>query len=159
MTLQDISALWSMRSRRERHMLTGLAGLLVALIAWYGLVAPAMSWREAAAGRLRTAVARSGQVHAALMRLKALEDTTQSTSNLTVDQAARQAAEAAGLEVQINVTEDDAAAFTVASTPTGPLFAWLGLLESDYGVQPSRLTIIKATGGLQVEGVLPAPAD
>jgi len=156
MTLQDLEALWSARSRRERHMLTGLAGLLVLLVAWYGVVAPALAWRDAARERLRAAAAQSDRIGTGLARLKAAETRARATSNLSVDQAGKQAAEAVDLEVQITIASADEATFTIASTPTGPLFAWLGLLESDYGIRPSRLTIVRAPGGLEVEGALPA---
>jgi len=155
MTRQDMRAAWSARSRREQRMLTGLAGLLAVLVLWYGLVAPAFSWREAAGDRLQAASMQSGRVQARLARLKATRDVARPASNLAADQAARQAAEAAGLDVQVTVTGEGDAVFTIASTPTGPLFAWLTLLETDYGLRPSRLTIARSAGGLQVEGALP----
>ena len=158
MTYQDLRALWSARSLRERRMLAGLAGFLVLLIAWYGVVVPALAWRDAADERLQAAVARSGRTHAGLARLKAAAAAAPATSNLTVDEAAKHAAEAAGLDVRITVTGAGEATFTIASTPTAALFAWLGLLESDYGIRPARLTIAKTPGGLQVEGALPAGA-
>ena len=62
--LDPVIAWWEGRTRRERILLGIMAGLLAAVIAWYGVIAPIGAWRADAADRRAEASAALQSVEA-----------------------------------------------------------------------------------------------
>lgn len=137
------------RSPRERAMLSLMGGLMAALVVWYGVVAPSLAWRAAAAERRATAEARLALFETAAARL-----TPAPTDPAAVQARAEPAAVAMGLEAQFSAGERGLD-FTVASAATPALFGWIAALRSQYGVEPLALTVTEtAEGTLSAQGTL-----
>lgn len=142
---------WRGRSVREQRMLAVLGLLLALFAAWYGVVAPALSWRADAADRLALARTRSAAVHDGLARLKG-EATGSVLPLADVETRVSQSAQQAGVIVTIQV-EGDALGFSVESATSAALFGWLQTLEAQHGVTASALNIAEnADATLQAQG-------
>ena len=144
---------WRGRSVREQRMLAVLGLLLALFAAWYGVVAPALSWRADAADRLALARTRSAAVHDGLARLKG--QTTGAVLPLAdVEALVGQSAQQAGVIVTTQV-EGDALGFSVESATSAGLFGWLQALEGQHGVTATALNIAEnADATLQAQGEL-----
>ncbi|MNR33915.1 hypothetical protein D3C85_1516380 [compost metagenome] len=72
-----------------------------------------------------------------------------------VEQAARSAAEAAGLAVTLSVDEAGGLGFDAPGVTTTTLFGWLAILKAEYGVEAVDLTVIEnADATLDATGVV-----
>ncbi|RZJ18045.1 MAG: hypothetical protein EON91_06840 [Brevundimonas sp.] len=144
---------WRGRTMRERRMLGGL-GLLLALFAvWYGVIAPALSWRGDAADRLGSARTRAAAVHDGLARLKGQAPGAVLPLG-DVEAIVRQTAQEAGVVVTTQV-EGDTLGFSVESATSAGLFGWLQTLEGQHGVTATALNIAEnADATLQAQGAL-----
>lgn len=142
---------WRGRTVRERRMLAGLGLLLALFTAWYGVVAPALSWRADAAERLGAARTRAAAVHDGLARLKGQTPGTV-LPLADVEAIVRQTAQEAGVVVATQV-EGDALGFSIESATSAGLFGWLQTLETQHGVTATALNIAEnADATLQVQG-------
>jgi len=142
---------WRGRTARERRMLAGLGLVLALFAAWYGVVAPALSWRADAAERLGATRTRMAVVHDGLPRLKGAAPGAALPLG-DVEAIVRQTAQEAGVVVATQV-EGDALGFSIESATSAGLFGWLQTLESQHGVTATALNIAEnADATLQVQG-------
>lgn len=156
--IQSIGLWWDGRSAREQRMLAVMGLLIAAVLIWLLVVRPALAWRAAAAERRVEATASLMRIEAGLSGRApktARAAMPPSMSLAEVEQAARAAAEAAGLGVTLSVDGDGGLAFDAPGATSAALFGWLGALKSDYGVETRALTVIeKADATLDATGAL-----
>lgn len=141
---------WAGRSPRERAMLAVMGGLIGVLIIWYGVVAPSLSWRAAAAERRAEAEARLALFATAAARMSP----TTTSDPAAIRARAEPAAVAMGLEVRFSPGERGLD-FTIASAATPALFGWIAGLRGAHDVEPLALTVTEtAEGTLSAQGTL-----
>lgn len=147
-------AWWGGRTLRERRMLMVMAGLLTAFAIWLGLVQPVLGWREAAADRAEAATATLAEVRAASALIGPLEPSAGPPPQ-GLEPLIRRTAEAAGLDVVTVMSATGQLGFQLSSVGSGPLFAWLGALETDHRLRICSLGVTEnADATLNVEGGL-----
>ena len=152
--IQSIGLWWDGRSAREQRML-GIMGLLIAaVLIWLLVVRPAFAWREAAAERRIEATAGLTRIESGLAA-RAPTKAGAAMPLAEVEQAARSAAEAAGLGVTLSVDEAGGIGFDAPGVTSAALFGWLASLKADYGVEARDLTVIEnADATLDASGAL-----
>lgn len=138
------------RTRREQVLLTLMAVALAAFLLWFGLYRPLAHVRAEAARRLDRAAAEAAEVDRAAARLRALGAAARVRPAASADpaQAVNAAASVAGLTLA-RVEPDPSGGVQVAVAGVSPsqLFPWLAALQTDYGVTPRHLTVIKDEQG------------
>lgn len=151
-------AWWIGRTTRERHMLLVMVGLLLAVAVWFGAVRPVLAWRAAAAGRAEAAGAVLAEVRAAFVSLEPARPATVPPAE-GLEPLIRRAADAAGLEVVTAMSASGQLGFQLPSVGSGPLFAWLAGLETDFRLSICNLGVTEnADATLNVEGTVSAGA-
>lgn len=152
--IQSMGLWWDGRSVREQRMLTVMGLLIAAVLIWLLILRPAWAWREAAAERRVEATADLTRIEAGL----AARAPTKSGTPMPlaeVEQAARSAAEAAGLTVALSVDGEGGIAFDASGVTSAALFGWLASLKTEYGVETRDLTVIEnADATLDASGSL-----
>lgn len=152
--LQGLGEVWNGRSPRERRMLTVLGVLLAGFVGWYGVAAPALSWREASADRLAAARTRAEIVQRGVERLRGAPRAAVLPVG-DLDAVARQTAQEAGVALETSDAGDGALEFSVESATSAGLFAWLSGLETAHGVAITDLNVAEnADATLQAQGRL-----
>ena len=151
-------AWWGGRTLRERRMLLVMIGLLTAFAVWLGLVQPVLSWRAAAADRAEAAAVTLAEVRAAAASF-APPGPPASPPAEGLEPLVRRTAEAAGLEVVTVMSPSGQLGFQLSSVGSGPLFGWLGALETDHRLTICSLGVTEnADATLNVEGGLASGA-
>lgn len=151
-------AWWGGRTLRERRMLLVMAGLLTAFFVWMALVQPVLGWRAAAADRAEAAAATLAEVRAAAASI-APPRPPASPPPEGLEPLIRRTAEAAGLEVVTVMSASGQLGFQLSSVSSGPLFGWLGPLETDHRLTICSLGVTEnADATLNVEGGLASGA-
>ena len=147
-------AWWGGRTVRERRMLLVMIGLLTAVAVWLGLVQPVLGWRAAAADRAEAAAVTLAEVRAAAASFGSPERPVNPPAE-GLEPLIRRTAEAAGLEVVTVMSASGQLGFQLSSVSSGPLFAWLGALETDHRLTICSLGVTEnADATLNVEGGL-----
>ena len=152
--IQSIGLWWDGRSVREQRMLMVMGLLVAAVLIWLLVLRPAWAWREAAAERRIEATASLTRIETGL----ADQTPTEAKATLAlaeVEQAARSAAEAAGLSIVLSVDGQGGIAFDGSGVTSAALFGWLSTLKTDYGVETRAVTVVEnADATLDATGVL-----
>ena len=147
-------AWWSARTLRERRMLLVMVGLLCATVAWLGVVQPVLAWRAAAADRAEAAALTLAEVRAAAASFGPARRVA-SPSPEGLEPLIRRTADAAGLDVVTVMSASGQLGFQLSSVGSGPLFAWLAVLETDHRLSICSLGVTEnADATLNVEGGL-----
>jgi len=151
--------LWfSGRTLREQRMLIVMAVLLLATVAWLGVVRPVLAWRAAAADRAAAAAVTLAEVRASVALLGPAGPATRPPAE-GLEPLIRRTAQAAGLEVVTAMNASGHLGFQLSSVRSGPLFAWLAALETDHRLTVCNLGVVEnADATLNVEGGLAAGA-
>ncbi len=141
--LASAKAYWAERTSREQMLLAGLSALLVGVVAWYGLLNPALSWRAEArddharavqsfetmvsgVARYRAEVAAARQPRAGTA-LRTVVGTSASQRDLAISRV--QPLEDGRLGVWMEGVSDDA------------LMAWLLALSRDEGIRVDQISV------------------
>jgi len=140
--ISPASLWWDGRSAREQKMLALMGLLIAAVLIWLLAVRPAWAWREAAAERRIEATTSLNRLEAGLAA-RAPKTPRPAMPLAEVEQAARSAAEAAGLAVTLSVDEAGGIGFDAPDVTSAALFGWLASLKTDYGVEVRDLTVIE----------------
>ncbi|MNE31640.1 General secretion pathway, M protein [compost metagenome] len=152
--IQSIGLWWDGRSVREQRMLAVMGLLIAAVLIWLLIVRPAFAWRAAAAERRVEATASLTRIESGL----AARTPTKAGAPMPlaeVEQAARSAAEAAGLNVTLSVDEAGGIGFDAPGVTSAALFGWLSALKTEYGVDVADVTVIEnADATLDATGAL-----
>ena len=152
--IQSVGLWWDGRSAREQKMLAIMGLLIAAVLIWLLVLRPAWTWREAASERRVEATAALTRVETGLAARAPIKSGT-SMPLAEVEQAARSAAEAAGLTVALTVDEAGGIAFDASGATSAALFGWLASLKTEYGVETRDLTVIEnADATLDASGSL-----
>lgn len=151
--ISSMSLWWDGRSLREQRMLAAMGLLVAAVLVWLLVLRPAWAWREAAAERRIEATAALDRIETGLAR--APVEARAAMALADVEQAARGAAEAAGLTVTLSVDGEGGLAFDAPGATSAALFGWLAALKADYGVETRAVTVVEnADATLDATGVL-----
>lgn len=144
---------WAGRSTRERRMLAAMAVLIAIVAVWLLVVRPAWAWRASAAERRVEATADMARLNAALAgRAPA---SSASTSASEIEQTARSAAAAAGLNVGLSADGGTSVAFDAPGVTSAALFGWLAALKTSHGVETNDMTVTEnADATLDARGTL-----
>lgn len=146
--LDPVIAWWEGRTRRERILLGIMAGLLAAVIAWYGVIAPIGAWRADAADRRAEASAALQSVEADLARLNAAATDAPAGTGEPIEPLLIRTAEAAGVNIDRQQPEADGAQTVwLQAVPSQTVFGWIAQLEQDHGVSVSNITALKSPTG------------
>ena len=152
--IQSIGLWWDGRSVREQRMLALMGLLIAAVLIWLLIVRPAFAWRAAAAERRVEATASLTRIESGL----AARTPTKAGAPMPlaeVEQAARSAAETAGLNVNLSVDEAGGIGFDAPGVTSAALFGWLSALKTEYGVDVADVTVIEnADATLDATGAL-----
>ncbi|MNT11480.1 General secretion pathway, M protein [compost metagenome] len=152
--IQPIGLWWDGRSVREQRMLAVMGLLIAAVLIWLLVVRPAVAWRAAAAERRVEATAALGRIDAGLAARTPIKAGAPMPL-VEVEQAARGAAEAAGLGVTLSVDEAGGIGFDAPGVTSAVLFGWLSALKTEYGVDVADVTVIEnADATLDATGAL-----
>jgi general secretion pathway protein M len=152
--IQSMGLWWDGRSVREQRMLAVMGLLVAAVVIWLLVLRPAWSWREAAAERRLEATASLTRIETGLAG-QTPTDAKASLALAEVEQAARSAAEAAGLSIVLSVDGQGGIAFDASGVTSAALFGWLSGLKADYGVETRAVTVVEnADATLDATGVL-----
>lgn len=144
------------RSPRERVMLGLMVAVIAALLGWYGVVSPGLSWRAAAAERRSEAQARLVRIEAAAERLAPSGEGARDAGEIQA--LAERMAAAAGIAASFSPAQTGGVDFTVPAAPTALLFAWIGQLQVQHGIEPVALTVTEnADATLSAQGTLTSP--
>lgn len=128
---------WSERTGRERILLAVLAGLIGAMLLWYGVIRPAASLAERA--RESRAAAARDLADVLLMTSRLSSAPTRKAEGVPVDQILRSEAEAAGITLASVQAEGNAASAAIDAVRSGPFFAWVANLRQRRGLFVTRL--------------------
>lgn len=152
---QGLRDAFAARTVRERRMLVGLGVVLALVVGWYGVVTPALAWRDDATDRLATARTRAAAVEDGVARLKGAGPTGQALPAVEVEALAMQAAQASGLVLEVGDAGDGTLEFSIQSAASSALFGWLQTLEAQHGVSATALNVAEnADATLQAQGQL-----
>lgn len=144
---------WDSRTRRERQMLSLMALLVAAMVAWQGIVRPLMDWREQSADDRSRAEARLVEVRTALILLPPPTSKARTTDARGLEPVLLQTAGAAGLQLTLGMDPSGRLGFRAANAPGAVIFGWLAALETTHDLQPVSLSVVEnADASLQVEG-------
>ena len=152
--IQSMGLWWDGRSVREQRMLMVMGLLVAAVLIWLLVLRPAWAWREAAAERRVEATASLSRIETGLAG-QTPTDAKATLALAEVEQAARSAAEAAGLSIVLSVDGPGGIAFDGSGVTSAALFGWLSTLKTDYGVETRAVTVVEnADATLDATGVL-----
>lgn len=148
-------AWWRARAPRERLLLALMGAALALFVGWYGLVAPLLSWRDAAAGRRADAALALARVEADLAEIAALRQAR--TTDTDFESMLLDSARESGVAISRHRRDDSGDRVLGIDAVDAPaLFAWLDVLRTEHGLGPRRLVVEKADGRLRAELAFPA---
>ncbi|MBA3050744.1 MAG: type II secretion system protein M [Alphaproteobacteria bacterium] len=143
---------WGGRTLRERRMVAVMNLLLLAVVVSLGVVRPVLDWRAAAADRAAVAADVLVEVRAAVAAIRPAGSTAPAPAE-GLEPLVRRTAEAAGLEVVTLMSPSGQLGFQLSRVGSGPLFAWLAVLETDHRLTICSLGVTEnADATLNVEG-------
>lgn len=145
LNLAPLRDAWAARTPRERVLLSFLAALLVAVVGWYGLVAPLGRAAEEAEADRRAAADRLTAVEAGAREIRSFSR-ERAPSAAEVEALVVQSASQAGLTLDRRRTEADGVTVWLDAVPPAQLFAWLQGLQARQ-VRIAGLTAIRGAGG------------
>ncbi|MFP4520343.1 MAG: type II secretion system protein GspM [Oceanicaulis sp.] len=144
MTLSDIlapaRAAWAERSAREQVLLAGLAALLSALILWFAVLGPALSWRAEAQRVHDAALADYETLLQGVARYNALaREARTSAGGAPLRTLIGSTAVARELPIsRVQPLDDGALGVWFETAPADRLLAWLADLSREEGVIVER---------------------
>jgi general secretion pathway protein M len=142
-----VSQWWTTLSRREQALLTVLALIVLALIAWYGVWRPLTQFHRTAVAQHELALGEQQRVQALIARLKT--GAPAARQGIPVAQAVRQSLEAAGITAaRLEADPSGGLRVAVGGVPSNSLFPWMAELQGRHGVTPQHLLVVKAGQGV-----------
>lgn len=151
-TLQtQVREAWQARTARERLLLGVMAGLLLVVLIWLGVIAPLNRWVADSAARRDAALAQLAQVRTDAAQISAARagegGSAGDLANLLTETAVQ-----AGVTVARSQPEGagDLTVFIEGGQPA-QVFGWIATLRQSHGVGVASLTALKGAGGLDVQ--------
>jgi type II secretory pathway component PulM len=146
-----IRAAWAERTAREQILLAGAGALIVLILAWYAVLAPAMSWR-AAAERDFVRAAESFEVMVeGTARYRALSAGAAQAqwSGAPLRTVIGRTANARGVAIsRVQPLDDGRLGVWLDTVQSDALMAWLAELSADEGVRVDRVSLDREGDGV-----------
>lgn len=132
---------WNERSPREQRMLAVMIAVLVAVVAWLGVVRPIGLARDAAEARHARAVVALGKVRELGGRFDALRARPQPAIDEPLVVFLGRSASEAGLPVErLEAEGSDRAVLTIMAVRPPAVFGWIQRVEVRHGLIVERLS-------------------
>ncbi len=152
----NAEAWWSGRTVRERRMLMVMVVLLLATVVSLAVVRPLLAWQASAADRARAAAVSLAEVRATVASFRPAQAAGPPPAG-GLEPLIRRTADSAGVQVVTSMSASGQLGFQVSRVASGPLFAWLSVLESDHRLTLCSLGVTEnADATLNVEGAVSA---
>ncbi len=131
------------RTAREQALLAGLAVLVVLTIAWFGVLAPAMSWRADAARRYANAAEGYESILVQASEYRALSaQAVNADDREPLRTLADRTARERGLAIsRVQPLEDGRLGVWIEQADADSLMGWLSLLSREHGVNAERVSL------------------
>lgn len=135
---------WRDRSGREQLLLALMAGLVVVIIGWLGIIRPLAIAREAAVERLATAERDLGDVRAMTPAIRAAEQRARPAGTLPVIERVGQRATEAGLTTERLASDNDGrVTLRVPAVKPAILLRWIADIEARDAIIVDRLAVTR----------------
>lgn len=149
--LAPLRQLWMRQSSREQVLLAWCAGLIVILLIWFGVVSPALSWRDAMRASFEAQVEDHLELVAGIERYRAL-----AAAGDSADQAAaplrtivaNRAREADVAITRVQPLEDGQLGVWADRAGEGQIMTFLLALAEEDGVRVTRMSLEREAAGL-----------
>lgn len=140
---------WNALSQRERIMVGLVAILLTATVCWYGVWRPAAYLHRVAASRHALALEEKKTVLSLVARIQAIGPVRKPPIAKPLAMVVRDSLNAAGITPG-RIEPDPQGGIRVAarSVPPTLLFPWIASLQTEYGVSPRHLIVVKEGEGV-----------
>jgi type II secretory pathway component PulM len=141
--LAPLKAAWAERTVREQGLLAGLGALLLAVIVWYGLLAPTLSWRSEARADHEAAMARYETMLTGLARYGAeVQSAAQPRAGAALRTVVGTSAAQRELAIsRVQPLEDGRLGVWMEGVSDDALLAWLVALSRDEGVRVDQISL------------------
>lgn len=141
--LAPARAAWAERTVREQVLLSAMALLLIGVIAWYLILAPALSWRDEARAAHQAAAARFETMVAGVARYRAeaaAAERPQAGAALRTVVGTSAAARDLAIS-RVQPLEDGRLGVWMEGVSDDALMAWLVALAREEGVRIDQISI------------------
>lgn len=131
------------RTAREQALLAGLAVLVVLTVLWFGVLAPAMSWRADAAQRYANAAEGYETILVQVSEYRALSAQAVSSGDreplrTLADRTARER----GLSIsRVQPLDDGRLGVWMEQADADAMMGWLSVLAREHGVSAERVSL------------------
>jgi type II secretory pathway component PulM len=141
--LAPLKAGWAERTVREQALLAGLGALLLAVVVWYGLLSPALSWRSEARADHEAAMARYETMLTGLARYRAeVQSADQPRAGAALRTVVGTSAAQRELAIsRVQPLEDGRLGVWMEGVSDDALLAWLVALSRDEGVRVDQISL------------------
>lgn len=132
---------WRERSQREQCLLAIMAGLLLVVGLWLGVLRPVAAARDAAAARLALAETQLGEVRAMTEPMRRAEAQARPQAQAPLIEQVRRRIADAGLTAERIEAAGDGVAVRIAAVKPVAILRWLAQAESVDGMVVEQLQI------------------
>lgn len=149
--LAPLRAAWAERSAREQILLASAAALIIAILAWYAVLAPALAWRaEAERDFMRAAQSYESMV-AGTARYRALAAGSEQAqrSGAPLRTVIGRTANERGVAIsRVQPLDDGRLGVWLDTVQADALMAWLAALSAEEGVRVDRVSLDREGDGV-----------
>lgn len=144
-------AAWAERTTREQALLAGALALIAAIIAWYGVLAPSVAWRQAAERDYVRAVESFEVMVDGAARYRALtsNETRQQRSSAPLRTVIGRTANERGVAIsRVQPLDDGRLGVWLDAVEADALMGWLSMLAVEEGVRVDRVSLDREGDGI-----------
>lgn len=149
--LAPVRAAWAERSAREQILLACACALIIAILAWYAVLAPAMSWKASAEQDFVRAVEDFEVMADGTARYRALAAgaARSEASNAPLRTVIGRTANARGIPIsRVQPLDDGRMGVWLDAVDSDALIAWLSALAAEEGVRVDRVSLDREGDGV-----------
>lgn len=149
--LGPVRAAWAERTAREQILLAGAGALMVAILAWYAALSPALSWRAAAERDFVRAVEDFEIMVDGTTRYRALAagEARAQRSGAPLRTVIGRTANARGVAInRVQPLDDGRLGVWLDAVEADALMAWLAELSREEGVRIDRVSLDREGDGV-----------
>jgi general secretion pathway protein M len=143
--IADLKSWLASRTKRERYMLLGMAGVMAAFIVWLGIILPVNDALAASKRRHAEALEAEATIARQVATIRALRGTATRLTAPLATMVTESASEAGFTGAQVNPVGRDAVDVAIPAARPQALFAWLEGLRG-RGIFPVSLAMRAAEG-------------
>jgi type II secretory pathway component PulM len=146
--LAPARAYWAERTVREQLLLAGMSALILAVVTWYLILAPALSWRTDARQAHESAVTGYETMIAGVARYRSqLEVASEPRAGGALRSVVGTTANERSLAIsRVQPLEDGRLGVWMESVSDDALMAWLVALSRDEGIRVDQISIDREGG-------------